>query len=85
MVKVKVTVAIGARKVAVEDVPDLRAASMLKNAGREVEAKLEGVTCPVHGTPPKNVRVHFDKHGVADLKLDSCCEELGKKVSEALG
>jgi hypothetical protein len=30
------------------------------------------------------VRVHFDKNGVADLKIDSCCEELGKKVSEAL-
>jgi hypothetical protein len=84
MVNVKVTVAIGARKVAAEDVSDLRAASMLKNAGAEVGAKLAGVTCPLHGSPPKNVRVHFDKNGVADLKIDSCCEELGKKVSDAL-
>ena len=85
MVNVKVTVAIGARKVAAEDVSDLRAAKMLADAGREVGTKLRGVTCPVHGTPPKNVRVHFDKNGVADLKIDSCCEELGKKVGEALG
>ncbi len=81
---VKVTVAIGTRKVPAEDVSDLRAAAMLKNAGREVGAKLDGITCPVHGAPPKNVRVHFDKNGVADLKIDSCCEELGKKVGAAL-
>lgn len=84
MLNVKVTVAVGSRKVRADDVSDLRVATMLKNTGREVATKLAKVTCPVHGSAPKDVRVHFDKNGVADLKLDSCCEELGKKVSEAL-
>jgi hypothetical protein len=85
MVHVKVTVAVGARKVAAEDVSDLRTASMLKNAGKDVATKLGPVRCPVHGGGPTNVRVHFDKHGVADLQYESCCEELGKKVGEVLG
>lgn len=84
MVHVKVTVAVGARKVPAEDVSDLRAARMLKDAGRDVGAKLSPVKCPVHGTGPTNVRMHFDKNGVADLKYESCCEALGKKVGEAL-
>jgi hypothetical protein len=85
MVHVKVTVAVGSRKVAAEEVSDLRTASMLKNAGRDVSTKLEPVKCPVHGTGPTHVRVHFDKNGVADLQYESCCEVLGKKVGEALG
>ena len=84
MVNVKVTVAVGPRKVAAEDVSDLRAAKMLETAGREVGAKLDKVTCPVHNGAPKNVRLHFDKHGAADLKYDSCCPELGKAVTAAL-
>ena len=85
MLKVKVTVAVGARKVAPEDLSDLRAARMLKEAGRDVANKLSPVKCPVHGCGPTNVRVHFDKNGVADLKYESCCQELGKKVAEVVG
>ena len=85
MVKVKVTVAVGARKVAAEDVSDLRASAMLTSAGKDVETKLSPITCPTHGKGPTNVRVHFDKHGVADLQYESCCEELGKLVGKVLG
>jgi len=85
MVHVKVTVAVGSRKVSADDVSDHRAAGMLKAAGRDVGAKLSGVKCAVHGSGPRNVRMHFDKNGVADLKYDSCCEALGKVVGEALG
>jgi hypothetical protein len=85
MVNVKVTVAVGPKKVSADDVSDMRAARMLKEAGRDVGTKLSPVKCPVHGSGPTNVRVHFDKNGVADLQYESCCEELGKKVGEALG
>jgi hypothetical protein len=85
MLSVKVTVAVGPKKVAAEDLSDLRAARMLKEAGRDVGNKLSPIKCPVHGSSPANVRVHFDKNGVADLQYESCCEELGKKVGEALG
>jgi hypothetical protein len=85
MVHVKVTVAVGSRKVAAEDVSDLRAARMLKQAGLDVGMKLARVSCPTHEKGPTNVRVHFDKNGVADLKYESCCEELGKRVGDALG
>ena len=82
---VKVTVAVGARKVPVEEVSDARVAAMLKNAGREVGAKLSKLKCPTHGGGPTNVRIHFDKNGSADLQYESCCEKLGKKIGEALG
>jgi hypothetical protein len=85
MLNVKVTVAVGARKVPADDVSDARTKAMLKGAGRDVGTKLAGVTCEVHGKGPTNVRVHFDKNGVADLQYESCCEVLGKKVGEALG
>ena len=85
MLTVKVTVAVGPRKVAAEDLSDLRAARMLKEAGRDVGNKLSPVKCPVHGSGPTNVRVHFDKNGVADLKYESCCEALGKKIAAVLG
>ena len=81
----KVTVAVGSRKVPAEDVSDLRAARMLKDAGRDLAQKLAPLKCPVHGTGPTNVRMHFDKNGVADLQYESCCEELGKKIGAALG
>ena len=85
MVNVKVTVAVGSRKVPAEDVSDYQTSTMLKKAGRDVGGKLEGVKCDVHNVGPTNVRVHFDKHGVADLKYESCCELLSKKVGVALG
>ncbi len=85
MLDMKVTVAVGARKVAVEDLSDLRAARMLKDAARDVGVKLSRVKCPVHGSGPTRVRVHFDKNGAADLQYESCCEELGKAVGVALG
>jgi hypothetical protein len=85
MLNVKVTVAVGARKVSADDLNDLRAARMLKEAGQDVGNKLSKLTCPVHGKGPANVRMHFDKNGVADLQYESCCEELGKKIGAALG
>jgi hypothetical protein len=85
MVSVKVTVAVGSRKVAAEDVSDHRASEMLKKAGRDVGQKLSGVKCAVHGTGPTNVRIHFDKSGAADLQYESCCDVLGKEIGKVLG
>jgi hypothetical protein len=84
MVQVKVTVAVGKRKVAQEDLSDLRAARMLKQAGMDLANKLGPVRCPVHAKGPTNVRLHFDKDGAADLQYESCCELLGKKIGEVL-
>ena len=81
----KVTVAMGSRTVSVDEVRDARISSGLKAAGRDVGKKLEKVTCPNHGKPPTNVRIHFDKKGAADLRYDSCCEQLGAAVGKALG
>ncbi len=85
MVNVKVTVAVGSRKVPADDVSDLRTQSMLRSAGKDVAAKLDTVQCDVHHKGPTNVRLHFDKKGVADLQYESCCELLGKKIGAVLG
>ena len=85
MVHVKVTVAVGTRNVAAEDLTDCRAAALLESAGQDIGKKLEGVQCAVHARGPTNVRVHFDKRGAADLRYDSCCEALTAKIGELLG
>ena len=81
---VKVTVAVGARRVPVDEVSDPRVAPMLRKAGREVAAKLDKLKCPVHGQGPTNVRLHFDRNGAADLRYDSCCKALGDTIGKNL-
>jgi hypothetical protein len=85
MVDVKVTVQVGSKKVSVEDLTDKRIASQLRATGREVGQKIGAITCPTHQQAAKNVRIHFDKSGAADLQYDSCCDALGQKISQALG
>ncbi len=81
---VKVTVAVGSKQVAVEDVKDRRIASAFGAAGRDIGDKVAKVVCPSHGKSATNIRVNFDKRGNADLQYDSCCEALGAKIGEAL-
>jgi hypothetical protein len=82
---VKITVAVGSRKVSVDQLPNAKVAATLRQTGKEVGAKLGAIACPTHKSVAKNVRIHFDKNGAADLQYDSCCDELGKKIAEALG
>jgi hypothetical protein len=84
-VKVAVTVTIGRRTLPVEQVTDRRIAAAFDAAARDIGKKLDGVKCPAHGSSPRDVRVHFDARGAADLKYDSCCPALGEAVSRALG
>jgi hypothetical protein len=84
MSDVKVTVAVGSKQVAVEDVKDRRIATAFGAAGREIGERIAKVFCPSHGESAKNIRVNFDKRGNADLQYDSCCEALGAKIGEAL-
>ncbi len=82
---IKVTVAVGTRTVPLEQVTDSRIATGLRGAAMEVGKRLEKVRCPEHHQTATKVRLHFDKNGAADLKYESCCEKLGKKIGEALG
>jgi hypothetical protein len=84
MPQVKVTVAVGARTVPIEEVGDPRVRTALQGAARQVAAKLAKVECPTHKRGPADIRIHFDKTGAADLKYDSCCAVLGEKVGKAL-
>jgi hypothetical protein len=85
MIDVKVTVTVGARTLKLEDVTDPRIRTALQGAAKQVATKLSSLRCPEHQRGPKDVRIHFDKSGAADLKYDSCCDALGAKVGEALG
>jgi hypothetical protein len=82
---IKVTVTIGSRVLPVDQVTDARIANGLRGAAAEVARKLGSVRCPEHGKTATQVRLHFDARGAADLKYESCCEKLGKKIGEALG
>jgi hypothetical protein len=85
MAPVKVTVAVGARRVPIEEVTDSRVRVALQGAAKQVADKLAAVRCPTHQRAPADIRIHFDKSGQADLKYDSCCATLGEKVGQALG
>ena len=45
---------------------------------------LEGVTCPVHGTPI-SLRVGIDEDGDETMEFDTCCEAAAKLVADIFG
>ena len=82
MVHVRVTVAVGRKTVALDEVRDARVATALRQAAKDVGNRLASAKCPTHGKGPTDVRLHFDASGTGDLKYESCCEELGKAISK---
>lgn len=82
MVSVRVTVAVGRKTVALDEVRDARVATALRQAAKDVGTRLASAKCPTHGKGPTDVRLHFDASGAGDLKYESCCEELGKAISK---
>jgi hypothetical protein len=82
MVPVRVTVAVGRKVMALDEVCDPRVSGALKEAARNIGAQLAKVKCPTHGKGPTDVRLHFDASGAADLKYESCCEKLGEAISK---
>ena len=81
MIPVRVTVAVGRKTVALEEVQNQKVVSALRQASRDVGMRLAQAKCPVHDQGPTNVRLHFDSAGAGDLKYDSCCEKLGELIS----
>ena len=84
MVPVRVTVAVGRKVMALEDVRDPRVSGALKEAARNVGSQLAKAKCPTHGKGPTDVRLHFDAAGNGDLKYESCCEKLGETISKLM-
>lgn len=82
MLPVKVTVAVGRKTVALDDVSDARVASALRQAAKDIGTRLAAAKCPTHGKGPTDVRLHFDAGGNGDLKYESCCEKLGAEISK---
>jgi hypothetical protein len=85
MLPVSVTIMVGGRAMSVEDIADAGLAATLRSAGQDVARKLAAIRCPVHHETATDVRVQFDAHGRADLRYESCCEKLGKRIGTALG
>jgi hypothetical protein len=81
----RITVALGARTVPIDQVPDARIASAFRAAAQQVGQRLDTILCPVHNRAATNLRIHFDSRGNADMKYDSCCERLGERIGQALG
>lgn len=84
MVPVKVTVMVGRKVTAVDDVKDASVKTALKAAAKNIGTALGSVKCPTHDKGPTDVRLHFDAAGTGDLKYESCCEELGKAISKVV-
>lgn len=84
MISVRVTVAVGHKTMALEDVRDQRVVTALRQAARDVGTRLGSVKCPTHDKGPTNVRLHFDASGAGDLKYESCCEKLGEAISKVV-
>jgi hypothetical protein len=84
VMQVRVTVAMGRKVVPLDEVKDQRIVTALRQAARDVGAKLDGVKCPTHGKGPTDVRLHFDASGAGDIKYESCCEKLGESISKVL-
>jgi hypothetical protein len=85
MSPVRITVSVGSRVIPVEQLADARLAAALRSAGQDVARKVEGILCPLHREGARNVRIHFDQRGNADLQYDSCCAKLGERIGAALG
>jgi hypothetical protein len=82
MLPVRVTVAVGRKVVALDEVRDARVASALRQAARDVGTRLASAKCPTHGEAPTDIRLHFDASGPGDLKYESCCEKLGETIAK---
>lgn len=84
MVPVKVTVAVGRKVMALDDVRDPRIVTALKQAAKDIGMRLSSAKCPTHDKGPTDVRLHFDASGSGDLKYESCCEKLGEAIAKLM-
>ena len=84
MVPVRVTVAVGRKVVLLDEVKDQRVVTALRQAARDLGAKIGSAKCPTHGKAPTDVRLHFDASGNGAMKYESCCEKLGEAVGKLL-
>jgi hypothetical protein len=82
MIPVRVTVAVGRKTMALDDLKNPDAVRALRQASNDVGKRLALAKCPVHGKGPTDVRLHFNAAGAGDLKFESCCEELGKAIAK---
>jgi hypothetical protein len=85
MVDVNVTINVQGKAVDAAAVKDPSVAAALRKMGTDVGRKLKDVRCPKHHRGPTDVRIHVGRNGSGDLKYESCCEELGKAVTLAMG
>ncbi len=85
MVPVRVTISVQGKETPADKVKDPSVAAALLKMGEDVGRKLVNVRCPKHHRGPTDVRIHVGRSGGGDLKYESCCEELGKLISVALG
>ena len=81
---VHVTVTVGRKVVALDEVKDPRVAGALRQAEQDLGKRLEKAKCPTHGKGPTQVRLHFDAAGTGDVKYESCCEKLGETIAKML-
>ena len=77
---VKLTWKFNGRAVPANRVADELTKAVSAKAGDAAKDAIARVRCPVHGTPPRNIRVS-GSGGAFRFEYDSCCERLQQAVN----
>ena len=72
---IKLTWKVNGRTVPANRIGDEFARAVRARAGDAAKDAIARVRCPVHGTPPRNVRIS-GSGGAFRFEYDSCCERL---------
>ncbi len=85
MVHVTVLIDVRGREVPLEQVSDPAVVRAFRQLADDVGRTLGRVKCPSHKQSARDVRLHVDKNGAADLRYESCCTALREAIAKALG
>ena len=83
MFKVEVSAMVRGKITPARDVADPRVRAGLLEMASNLERTLAPIVCKVHNRGARDVRVHFNAQGIADLRYDACCEALGRAITAA--
>ena len=77
---IKLTWKFDGRTMPANRIADELTKAVRARAGAAKDA-ITRVPCPIHGTPPRNVRVSGGSVGASRLEYDFCCERLQQAVN----
>lgn len=77
---IKLTWKFNGRTVPANRIADELSEAVRAKAGDATKDAIARVRCPIHGTPPRNIRISRND-GALRFQYDSCCERLQQAVN----